>query len=57
MVMLTLARFITETFGGDTMDDVRAALERHRARLARPMAAPVAGRLSEAAEAGSGGDD
>jgi chorismate synthase len=57
MVMLTLARFVTETFGGDTMDDVRAALERHRARVAQPLAAPVAGGLSGAAEAGSGGDD
>ena len=71
MVLLTLARFVTETFGGDTIEGVRAALERHRARLAAPMAAPVAGGgratvgegatrghgLTGTDEAGSGGDD
>ena len=66
MVMLTLARFVTETFGGDTLEGIRAALERHRARLATPMPAPVAGGgpgvgaahgLTGTDEAGSGGDD
>jgi chorismate synthase len=66
MVMLTLARFVTETFGGDTLEGVRAALEAHRVRLATPMPAPVAGGrhagktghgLTGTDEAGSGGDD
>ena len=71
MVMLTLARFISETFGGDTLDDVRAAIERRRARIAGPTAAPVASGtpaggtrtgvgghgLTGTDEAGSGGDD
>jgi len=54
MVMLTLARFITETFGGDTLGDVKAALDRHRARLASPMAAPVAGGAGGAEASGAG---
>ena len=63
MVMLTLAAFIVEKFGGDTLDDVRTNLAAYRARIARPPAAPVAGRPSAAHglagtdEAGSGGDD
>ena len=68
MVMLTLATFVLEKFGGDTMDDVRAALDHYRARIASAPEAPVAGgrRTGEASathglsgtdEAGSGGDD
>ncbi|MGK2849623.1 MAG: chorismate synthase [Candidatus Limnocylindrales bacterium] len=63
MVMLTLAAFIAEKFGGDTMADVAANLATYRARIAAvPQApeAPVAGRphgLSGTDEAGSGGDD
>jgi chorismate synthase len=71
MVMLTLARFVLEKTGGDTMPDVIANLEAYRARIARPLEAPVAGGragtsgvatepahgLTGSDEAGSGGDD
>ena len=68
MVMLTLARFMAEKFGGDTIDDVRAGLDYYRARIAMAPDAPVAGGPRGAAvaaahgltgtdEAGSGGDD
>jgi len=68
MVMLTLASFVIEKFGGDTLDDVRAALEHYRARISTAPDAPVAGgrHATESArahgltgtdEAGSGGDD
>jgi chorismate synthase len=43
MVMLTLAAFVVEKFGGDTMDDLRASLDRYRARIAIAPDAPVAG--------------
>ena len=71
--MLTLASFVLEKFGGDTVGDVRAALDHYRARIAATPEAPVAGgrvaspahRAATAAahgltgtdEAGSGGDD
>jgi len=60
MVMLTLATFVMEKLGGDTMEDVRTNLATYQARLARPIEAPVAGRphgLTGTDEAGSGGDD
>jgi chorismate synthase len=66
MVMLTLAAFVVEKFGGDTMDDIRAGLDRYRERIAATPEAPVAGGRRAAAgghglsgtdEAGSGGDD
>ncbi len=60
MVMLTLAAFVMEKFGGDTMEDVQASLAAYRARLARPIEPPVPGHphgLSGSDEAGSGGDD
>lgn len=66
MVALTLARFVLEKFGGDTIDDVTANLAAYRARIARPPEAPVAGGrrhdpdapgLTGTDEAGSGGDD
>jgi chorismate synthase len=73
MVMITLATFIAEKFGGDTMDDVRTALAAYRTRISATPAAPVAGGartgtagpatdatahgLSGTDEAGSGGDD
>jgi hypothetical protein len=41
--MLTLAGFVLEKFGGDTVDDVRAALDHYRARTAATPEAPVAG--------------
>ena len=43
MVMLTLATFVIEKFGGDTVDDVREALARYRERLGQAPEAPVAG--------------
>ena len=71
--MLTLAAFVLEKFGGDTIDDVRAALAHYRARIAATPEAPVAGGrraaprrppsaapghgLTGTDEAGSGGDD
>ena len=68
MVMLTLASFVVEKFGGDTLDDVRAALEHYRSRISTAPETPVAGgrRPTTSAhepgptgtdEAGSGGDD
>jgi chorismate synthase len=61
MVMLTLAAFVVEKFGGDTMGDVRANVDSYRNRIAAPVEAPVAGGsghgLSGTDEAGSGGDD
>src|SRR6188472_377381 len=68
MVMLTLANFVLEKFGVDTIDDVKASLALYRTRIATPPEAPVAGgRRTQAAasghgltgtdEAGSGGDD
>jgi chorismate synthase len=56
MVMLTLAQFVVEKFGGDALADVLDNLARYRERIghAPPSAAqaPVA-----SGEAGSGGDD
>ena len=60
MVMLTLAAFVMEKFGGDTLNDVQANLATYRARLAAPIAPPVPGHphgLTGTDEAGSGGDD
>jgi chorismate synthase len=68
MVMLTIARFVVEKFGGDSMDDVRAGLSTYQARIATAPPAPVAGGrrgpdtsmghgLTGTDEAGSGGDD
>ncbi|HEY8818828.1 MAG TPA: chorismate synthase [Candidatus Limnocylindrales bacterium] len=72
MVMLTLSSFVLEKFGGDTLDDVRAALDHYRARISTAPEPPSAGgrtaatpAMTQAAahgltgtdEAGSGGDD
>src|SRR6476469_2556768 len=43
MVMLTLAGFVLEKFGGDTVDDVKASLGLYRSRIATAPDAPVAG--------------
>ena len=43
MVMLTLASFVLEKTGGDTIDDVVTNLAAYRARIARTPEAPVAG--------------
>ena len=64
-----LAGAVLEKFGGDTVGDVRAALDHYRARIATAPDAPVAGGrrgadvtaqphgLTGTDEAGSGGDD
>ena len=60
VVMLTLARFVLETLGGDRMDVVLERMATHRALMARTPPAPlVGGRPSVPGgdEAGSGGDD
>ncbi len=60
MVMLTLARFVMETLGGDRMDVVRERMAAHRKLMATlPPAPTVGGRASVPGgdEAGSGGDD
>ena len=43
MVLLTLAGFVLEKTGGDTVEDVVANLATYRARIARTPKAPVAG--------------
>ena len=43
MVMLTLARFVLEKVGGDTVDDAVANLATYKARIADPLETPVAG--------------
>ncbi len=54
MVMLTLAAFVMEKTGGDTIEDVVANLASYRARIARAPEAPVAGgRRAGTATAGS----
>ncbi len=69
MVMLTLADAMLDTFGGSTIGDTRAALDRYVDRISGAVPAPVAGGrrgdddavgsvATEAGdEAGSGGDD
>jgi chorismate synthase len=60
MVMLTLARFVLETTGGDSMPVVREAMDRLRARAGGLRMAPdVASAASGEGDApvGSGGDD
>jgi chorismate synthase len=68
MVMLTLARFVLEKTGGDSMAEVRDSMDRWRERLARAGAAGVASSgagagvaagsgPAESGAAGSGGDD
>ena len=60
MVLLTLAAFVLEKFGGDSMAEVKANLAAYRERLAAPIPAPVPGHphgLTGTDEAGSGGDD
>jgi hypothetical protein len=56
MVMLTLARFVGEKFGGDSMAELCDNLERYRERVARAPEASLPGG-GGVGEAGSGGDD
>jgi chorismate synthase len=55
MVMLTLAQFVLEKTGGDSMGEVRDSMDRWRERLARQGSVEAASAPSGAA--GSGGDD
>ena len=60
MVMLTIASFVLEKFGGDTIDEVRDSIARYRERIARPLDAPVAGgrrRTATASPASAGAPD
>jgi chorismate synthase len=63
MVLLTLAQFVLEKTGGDSMAEVRDSMDRWRERLARrgsgTVASAPAGPGGEATSgaAGSGGDD
>ena len=60
MVLLTLARFIVESLGGDRMDVIRERMVAHRALMASTPPAPmIGGRPGNPGgdEAGSGGDD
>ncbi len=54
MVMLTLARFVLEKIGGDSMAEVLDNLRRYQARIARTPAAPVPGDGSGGHGAGVG---
>jgi chorismate synthase len=64
MVLLTLARFLLEKTGGDSLAEVRDNLERYRARVVTlaeagpggPDATTIGGATADV-EAGSGGDD
>jgi chorismate synthase len=62
MVLLTIADFVLDKFGGDSLAETRDNLDRYRARIAAPGDTP-AGRsaaappLSGTDVAGSGGDD
>jgi chorismate synthase len=64
MVMLTLARFVLEKTGGDSMAEVGESMARWRARLATPIeptgamaAGASATPAADGGTAGSGGDD
>lgn len=68
MVMLTLARFVLEKTGGDSMAEVRESMDRWRARLARlpgaagggssePMTAGAGASAGTGARAGAGADE
>ena len=70
MVMIVLADAILDKFGGDSVGELRASVDRYRERIAAPIEPPVAGgrrvRAADAAPlhglagtdvAGSGGDD
>jgi chorismate synthase len=57
MVLLTVARFVLEKTGGDSLGEVRDNLERFLARIARRPGAATELRGAGSGEAGSGGDD
>jgi chorismate synthase len=55
MVMLVLADFLLDKFGGDSLAETKDNLGRYQERISRPPAAAAA--ASVEAESGSGGDD
>jgi chorismate synthase len=59
MVMLTLARFVLEKTGGDSLAEVRESMEHWRERLAAPLDGAARGLAAneEAPAVASGGDD
>jgi chorismate synthase len=64
MVMLTIADFVLDKFGGDSMAETSDNLRRYRGRISEPVhpadetrRAATAGALSGTDIAGSGGDD
>ena len=57
MVLLTLAGFVLEKFGGDALADVRDNLVRYRERTLAVTAQGAGAEAGAEAEAGSGGDD
>jgi chorismate synthase len=57
MVLLTLARFVLEKAGGDSLEEVRDNLARFTDRVARGGGAAPEGPETGSGEAGSGGDD
>jgi chorismate synthase len=61
MVMLTVADFVLDKFGGDSLAELRDNFERYRERIAVSPEAPVTASPAAApaaeAESGSGGDD
>jgi chorismate synthase len=54
MVMLTLARFMLEKTGGDSMDEVAANLAAYRTRIARAPEPPLAGGVADGAPMSDG---
>jgi phenylacetate-CoA oxygenase PaaI subunit len=57
MVMLVLADFMLDKFGGDSIAETTDNLERYRARIAAPPSNATAAGASVEVESGSGGDD
>jgi chorismate synthase len=62
MVLLTIADFVLDKFGGDSLAETRDNLDRYTARIAAPRGAPearsaTASPLAGTDVAGSGGDD
>jgi chorismate synthase len=54
MVMLTLARFMLEKTGGDSMDEVAANFAAYRTRIARAPEPPLAGGVADGAPMSDG---
>jgi len=57
MVLLTLARFVLEKIGGDSMDEAADSMTRWRERLGRAPRGDPAGVLAGAGRAGTDGDE